>query len=128
MHKGIVVDGMSLKEVSRKYDIPFETVRARYYRGIHELDGLTNTDNLKNHKYRIDRMFGAGKKFMEVAIDKDISMAEMERRTGISRSAIWNFVYNKGDISSMKLAKLCNMVGCSMDYVMGLQRDREVKA
>lgn len=49
----------------------------------------------------------------------------MSRVTGVSRTAIYNFLYDGMDISSMRLAKICGYLGLSMDYVMGLKPKRE---
>ena len=117
----IYVEGMTLRQISEKYDVPLDTVTHRYSRGIHDLDGLTSTEFLKNNKHRLNIAYGNGKRFLEESIDRNINLDELSRRTGISRSAIWNFIYNRGDISSVRLAKLCGVVGCSMDYVMGLK-------
>ena len=118
----IYVEGMTLRQISKKYDVPLDTVAHRYSRGIHDLAGLTSKEFLKNNKHRLNTAYGNGRRFLEKSIEKNIALDELSRRTGISRSTLWNFIYYKGDISSMRLAKLCSVVGCSMDYVMGLKK------
>lgn len=118
----IRVDGMTLQEISEKYDVPIDTVRHRYSRGIRDMLGLTRNDNLKNGKFRIEFAHGNGRRLAEEINKRNISYADVITRSGVSRSTLWEYIYNNRDMSSMRLAKVCGAVGCSMDYVMGLKR------
>lgn len=121
----IFVNGMSLLEISKKYNIALGTVQQRYRRGLRTLEQLTRDDNLHNDEYRIEIACGNGKRFLKAAMDKHITIREISERSGVTRNTIWNFVYNNADISGRRLARLCGVIGVSMDYVMGLKRSNE---
>lgn len=72
------------------------------------------------HRYLIPNV---GKRVQDILNDKDINITDMAARTGVSRTAIYNFVYSGMDISSARLAKICAYCGVSMDYVMGLKKE-----
>lgn len=56
-----------------------------------------------------------------------IPLQTISDKTGISRSTIYAFLYNGTDLSSMRLAKICSLLGLSMDYVMGLKEKPDGK-
>lgn len=118
----IFVDGMSLREISDKYAIPLGTVQHRYMRGKRKLQELIRDDNLHNDASRLEIAYGSGKRFLQAAIDKNISLSEVSRRSGVGRTTLFGFIYDGRDLSSLRLAKICGVVGVSMDYVMGLKR------
>ena len=62
---------------------------------------------------------------MERIWELDIPLQTISDKTGISRSTIYAFLYNGTDLSSMRLAKICSLLGLSMDYVMGLKEEPE---
>jgi transcriptional regulator with XRE-family HTH domain len=47
-----------------------------------------------------------------------MNLTDVAKRTGISRSTIYNFCHNDMDMSSNRLFVICDTVHCSMDYVM----------
>lgn len=55
---------------------------------------------------------------MERIWELDIPLQTISDKTGMSRSTIYAFLYNGTDLSSMRLAKICSLLGLSMDYVM----------
>ena len=57
----------------------------------------------------------------------ELGIYEISDKTGISRSTIYAFLYNGTDLSSMRLAKICSLLGLSMDYVMGLKEKPDGK-
>ena len=120
----IYVDGMTLNEISMKSGIALTTIQHRYSRGHRTMEELTRDDNLHNDASRIEIACGNGKRFLQSAVDKNISLTDISKRSGVPRSSIYHFVYNNGDMSGRRLAKICGVVGISMDYVMGLRRER----
>lgn len=118
----ITVEGKTLREISEESGVPLDTVRHRHLRGLRTYAELANDENLHNNKFRLSIATGPGRRFLEVADKKGITIEFMHQRTGISRTTIWNFMRNTGDISSYRLASLCDVVGVSMDYIMGLKR------
>lgn len=66
----------------------------------------------------------SGKRMQDVINEKNINLTQMSKVTGISRSTIYSFVYNGTDISSLKLAKLCDYCNVSTDYILGLSINR----
>lgn len=118
----IYVDGKSLKEISEESGVSIDTVRHRYSRGLRTYEELASDEGLHNNNFRLEIATAPGRRFLKAADDKNITLSTLSKRTGISRSTIWNFMCNSGDISSKRLASLCDAVGVSMDYVMGLKR------
>lgn len=59
---------------------------------------------------------------MERIWELDIPLQTISDKTGISRST-----NNGTDLSSMRLAKICSLLGLSMDYVMGLKEKPDGK-
>lgn len=123
----IFVNGKTLNQIAKESGIKLETVQHRYSRGIRDYEGLTkpstHTVNIEKQKAkRKEPMYimGSGDRLMDEILKQDISLTELSRRTGISRSTIYAFVYNNIDISSARLAKLCSAVGVSTDYILGL--------
>lgn len=64
---------------------------------------------------------------MERIWELDIPLQTISDKTGISRSTIYAFLYNGTDLNSMRLAKICSLLGLSMDYVMGLKEKPDGK-
>ena len=48
---------------------------------------------------------------MERIWELDIPLQTISDKTGISRSTIYAFLYNGTDLSSMRLAKICSLLG-----------------
>lgn len=65
----------------------------------------------------------AGRRMLDAINEKNMSYKALTKVSGVSRSCIWNFIYNGGNITSARLARLCRAVGVSMDYVMGLKEN-----
>lgn len=95
----IFVDGKTLNQIAKESGIRLDTVQHRYSRGIRD--------------YEIWEL--------------DIPLQTISDKTGISRSTIYAFLYNGTDLSSMRLAKICSLLGLSMDYVMGLKEKPDGK-
>lgn len=72
---------------------------------------------------KVYRTPDCGKRMQDILNAKNIDITEMSRKTGVSRTAIYNFVYNGIDTSSMRLAKICAYCGVSIDYIMGLKKE-----
>ena len=123
----IYVAGKTLNQIAEESGLELATVQHRYSRGTRTYEGLIkpSTHILNIEKQRAKRkqpmyIMGSGDRLMDVILKKDISLTELSRSTGISRSTIYGFVYDNIDISSARLAKLCSAVGVSTDYVLGL--------
>jgi len=64
-----------------------------------------------------------GARLQKIVFEKDVNLAEMQRKTGISRSTIWEFVYNGRNTGVYQLAAVCRYLGVSADYILGLKED-----
>lgn len=62
-----------------------------------------------------------GGRLLEIINQKNISITNMSKCTGISRSTIYAFLYNGTDTTSARLAKICRYCGVSADYILGLK-------
>lgn len=62
----------------------------------------------------------AGQRLLDVIFEKGITVTELAKATGLSRSTVYYFLYQNTDISSVRLMKLCAYCGISADYVLGL--------
>ena len=127
----IFVDGKTLNQIAEESNLRLETVQHRYSRGVRDYAGLTKpSTHTVNVEKRLDRrkraiyIMGSSDRLLDEILAKDISITQMAKGTGISRSTIYAFVYNNIDISSSRLAKLCAYLGVSMDYIMGLSREK----
>ena len=78
---------------------------------------------MARYPMNVYKTFDCGKRMQDVLNSKNIDITDMAKRTGLSRSTIYYFVYNGTDISSTRLAKICAYCGVSMDYVMGLKKE-----
>lgn len=122
----IFVDDKTLNQIAKESGIRLETVQHRYSRGIHDYEGLTKPSHIevehrKAKERKVHCILNAGEKVMERIYELDIPLQTITDITGVSRSTIYEFLYNGRDISSMRLARICSMLGLSMDYVMGLK-------
>lgn len=63
----------------------------------------------------------AGKRFRDEMLKKDISTKQIHEDLGISFHCIRHFIYADSNISSANLAKMCEYIGVSADYIMGLK-------
>ena len=61
-----------------------------------------------------------GKRMRDVLNEKNISITEMSRATGMSRTTIYQFVLEGRNTNVRCLAKMCAYAGVSADYIMGL--------
>lgn len=124
----IYVAGKTLNQIAENSGIELNTIRRRYCRGVRDYEGLikpsTHTVNIAKQKAKRKQpmyIIGSGERLMDIILEKDITLTELSRSTGISRSTIYSFVYDNIDISSARLAKLCAVVGVSTDYILGLK-------
>lgn len=122
------VGGKTLGQISRESGIHYNTLLRRYHAGCRDYEELTTEGSIRPEKYRLEVACERGRRFLEVAFDKSITMKMIEDRTGIPTRVLWNFIYNDADISSKRLAKICACVGVSMDYVCGLTRWKDGNA
>lgn len=125
----IFVEGKTLNQIAEESGIRLETVQHRYSRGIHDYEGLTKPSHIevehrKLKERKVHCIMSAGERVMERIYELDIPLQTIVDRTGVSRSTLYCFLYNGTDISSMRLAKICNVLGLSMDYVMGLKESK----
>ena len=117
--KPITVNGKTLGQIAYQHGLNEETVWRRYYRGARtyeELSKPTRTDIQK-------RKEGAtvyGQRLLQAIDDADTTLTEVAKRTGISRSCLFAFIYSGYDMSSIRLAKVCANIHVSMDYIMGV--------
>lgn len=128
----IFVDGKTLNQIAKESGIRLDTVQHRYSRGVRDYEGLTKPSHISvEHKKVKERkvhcILSAGEKVMERIWELDIPLQTISDRTGVSRSTLYAFLYNGTDLSSMRLAKICGVLGLSMDYVMGLTEDPDAK-
>lgn len=117
----IFVEGKSLKQIAEEAGLDESLVRCRYtkygFRTIQQLSQPRRGIKKNVHK-PIYNIISASEIVAEAMYAKGWSLTEMERNTGVSRSAIYKFVYEGTDISSSRLAKICRALGLSMDEVM----------
>lgn len=127
----IFVDGKTLRDISEESGQTIDTVRSRYARGYRTYEELTAQSphevNISRHleKTGIKKqysMYDAGQRLMRKIIDNNLTITDIAKRCGVSRSTIYSFVYDGIDISSCRLAKLCRCVGVSTDYILGIKQ------
>ena len=123
----IFVDGKTLNQIAQESGMRLDTVQHRYSRGVRTYEGLTKPSYISVEHKKVSKkaycIMSAGERVMERIWELDIPLQTISDKTGISRSTIYAFLYNGTDISSMRLAKICSLLGLSMDYVMGLKQE-----
>lgn len=62
-----------------------------------------------------------GERLQQIIFEKDINLAEMSRKTRISRTTIWELIYNGRNTGIYQLAAVCKYLGVSADYILGLK-------
>lgn len=62
-----------------------------------------------------------GERLQRIIFEKDINLAEMSRKTRISRTTIWELIYNGRNTGVYQLAAVCKYLGVSADYILGLK-------
>lgn len=114
----IFVDGKTLNQIAKESGIRLDTVQHRYSRGIRDYEGLTKPSHIRVEHEKTQRktysIMSAGERVMERIWELDIPLQTISDKTGISRSTIYAFLYNGTDLSSMRLAKICSLLGLSM--------------
>ena len=124
----IFVNGKTLNQIAKESGIRLDTVQHRYSRGVRTYEGLTKPSHISVEHNRVSKkaycIMSAGERVMERIWELDIPLQTISDRTGVSRSTLYSFLYNGTDLSSMRLAKICGVLGLSMDYVMGLKEGK----
>ena len=123
----IFVDGKTLNQIAQESGIRLDTVQHRYSRGVRTYEGLTKPSHISVEHKKVSKkaycIMSAGERVMERIWELDMPLQTLSDRTGVSRSTLYAFLYNGTDLSSMRLAKVCGVLGLSMDYVMGLKQE-----
>ena len=123
----IYVDGKTLNQIAKESGIRLDTVQHRYSRGVRTYEGLTKPSHISVEHKKVSKkaycIMSAGERVMERIWELDMPLQTLSDRTGVSRSTLYAFLYNGTDLSSMRLAKVCGVLGLSMDYVMGLKQE-----
>ena len=123
----IFVDGKTLNQIAQESGIRLDTVQHRYSRGVRNYEGLTKPSHISVEHKKVSKkaycIMSAGERVMERIWELDMPLQTLSDRTGVSRSTLYAFLYNGTDLSSMRLAKVCGVLGLSMDYVMGLKQE-----
>ena len=123
----IFVDGKTLNQIAQESGMRLDTVQHRYSRGVRTYEGLTKPSHISVEHKKVSKkaycIMSAGERVMERIWELDMPLQTLSDRTGVSRSTLYAFLYNGTDLSSMRLAKVCGVLGLSMDYVMGLKQE-----
>ena len=123
----IFVDGKTLNQIGQESGMRLDTVQHRYSRGVRTYEGLTKPSHISVEHKKVSKkaycIMSAGERVMERIWELDMPLQTLSDRTGVSRSTLYAFLYNGTDLSSMRLAKVCGVLGLSMDYVMGLKQE-----
>lgn len=118
----IMIDGKSLNEIAEENGLDISTVRHRYVMGDRSYERLSRkAESRGNHIRHTFYAANQGERLRDIFLHTDMTFAELSRRTGIKPTTIKSFMYYGNDISSVRLAKICGVLGVSMDYVMGLK-------
>ena len=69
-------------------------------------------------------VYDAGQKVRDEINEQNVTITDLANKAQIGRTTVYNFLYDGIDISSFRLARICGVLGISMDYVMGLSKDK----
>lgn len=120
------------KESGTETDSTFE-VECKDFSSVEFMDLLDSLQLNDKEQVAVNILMAGGanecwrERVMERIWELDIPLQTISDKTGISRSTIYAFLYNGTDLSSMRLAKICSLLGLSMDYVMGLKEKPDGK-
>lgn len=117
-------NGMSLMEISEKTGMPESTIRRRWQRGARTYEELTENYAPHHKEVIVEWMPATGRRFVEALNKRNMTFRQVCKGTGVSRTSIYNFCYYDADISSKRFAKICEFVGVSTDYVLGIRKGR----
>lgn len=120
----ITVEGKTLQDIANETGLEINTIRHRWVSGDRTYERLSRkTPHQRNVERQVFNAYTSGRRLLDIVLEKDINISEMGRKTGLSRTTIYEFLYNGKDISSIRLMKLCAYCGVSMDYIMGLKKE-----
>lgn len=69
-------------------------------------------------------VYDAGQRVRDEINEQNVTVTDLATRAQIGRTTVYDFLYNGIDISSFRLARICGVLGISMDYVMGLSKNK----
>lgn len=70
---------------------------------------------------------GSAERLNNCILEKNIDYIKVAKAAGISRNTLHSFFYYHTDISGARLAKICKYLNISVDYILGLSKEKELK-
>lgn len=118
-------NGKTLMELSEETGIKYDTLQNRWYHGDRTYERLTRPVKYNHFDVNhLDCCTDKGKRLLKAIADSGMSINQVCKICGVSNSTVTKFAHDDSRITAILLAKLCATVGVSMDYVMGLRRER----
>ena len=118
-------NGKHLSAIAKESGISYATIETRWYHGDRTYEELTRPVKY-NHldENHLDSCTDKGRRLLQAIVDSGYTINGACRKSGVGFNTVAHFIHDDADISCMRLARLCATVGVSMDYVMGLRRER----
>jgi len=115
------VEGKTLLEISEETGIAIQTLYSRWDSGKRTYEELSKPIQWKRNKEeRYREACDRGKRLLNEMDKKDLKVADLSRRANVSVDCIDGFLYNPNtNIQARTLLKMCYVLDCSMDYLMG---------
>jgi lambda repressor-like predicted transcriptional regulator len=118
-------NGKPLSTIAKESGIKYRTIENRWYHGCRTYEELTRPVKYnrldENH---LDCCTDKGRRLLKAIADSGLTINQVCKRCGVSNSTVTKFAHDDTRITAILLAKLCGTVGVSMDYVMGLRREK----
>ena len=117
------VEGKTLLEISEETGISLKTIQSRWRNGHRTYEELTKpTQWRRNYEERYMEACDRGRRVLERCNEKNMSIADLSRISGVDVSSIDDFIYNPNNgIQARTLWKICRTLNLTMDYVMGVR-------
>lgn len=126
MRTAVLIDGKTLREIAEENGLSLNTVQHRYLRGERTYEKLSRSANRRGRSVmQIYYTSEQGSRLRDIFLQSDMSFADLSRKSGVRETTIKSFLYYGTDITSVRLAKLCEALNASMDYVMGLKENNK---
>ncbi len=67
----------------------------------------------------------SAERLKKILWEKDISVYKLSVETGINQNTYLGFMNRNHELGCVKLAKACQYLGVSMDYIMGIEKEKK---
>ena len=74
---------------------------------------------------KLNKVQGLRCRLKQAVADSNLSMTDISRKSGLSRSRLWSYLIDDVSPSVYSLARLSKTLDVSSDWLLGLKEDRK---